>query len=364
MQTTKYPVQAQSALSGSIPEGVSRVLDGGVSCPDLGREDEGGARSALDLIEEHLTDTPSRPFYRKAEACGRLLENWRVPEQWRGVKPGELSYVLKVQPFSQGGYEATIRCLDLDKISQAMEPHRRRGKREAPEEIDAGNVAKAAARAKRKVRQLTRNMCADHLITLTRRESDSREFWNEEQWSAAWDRLCRLLKRVIGSFPYVAILERHQKGNYHLHVAWCGRVNVKQLRKMWEAVAGGRGNCNIDAKHIKVPKGHDRASRISRYISKYIVKSFLDNPRFNKKRYWASRQTLEEARRYVLGALTLDGATEEARRMLGIDWSRFIQTDQRGRPVIRDVFRFPDGGGIWINYLPDVHDPGGGGVPF
>ena len=51
-------------------------------------------------------------------------------------------------------------------------------------------------------------------------------------------------------FPYVAILEKHEKGNYHLHVAWCGRVNVGIVRKMWlAALGGGKGCGNIDAKN-------------------------------------------------------------------------------------------------------------------
>lgn len=89
--------------------------------------------------------------------------------------------------------------------------------------------------------------------------------------------------RMIGEFPYVAILEKHRKGNYHLHVAWCGRVNVGIVRKMWlAALGGGKGCGNIDARKIKVPAGGDRAARIARYISKYVSKHFEDDPRFNK----------------------------------------------------------------------------------
>ena len=358
MQPTKYPVQADSARSGAIPEGVLRHEVGGEVRPPperSGATPVGGRAAPLDLIEGHLTETLTGGRFRRAEACGRLLENWFVPEEFNGPEEGQLRYVLKVQPFESGGYEATCRAIDLHKVARAMEPHRRCGRREAPEDLDEENVARAAARARRKVRHLVRNMKADHLVTFTRREMVEAEFWSEEQWAAAWDRLCRLLKRIIGSFPYVAILERHQKGNFHLHVAWCGKVNVKLLRRSWEAVAGGRGQCNIDAKYIKAPHGHDRASRIARYISKYVTKSFLDNPRFNKKRYWASRQTLEEVRRYVLNALEISGALSEVQQLLGLDWSRFLQADCGGQIRMRNFFPFPCGGGLWINYLPDVH---------
>lgn len=367
MQPTKYPLSqhesdtAVQVLGGSL----SPISRGDVcSLPGEGCEaaPPGGGRAApLDLIEGHLTDTAMPVSFRRAESCGRLLENWFVPEGFNGVESGQLRYVLKVQPFAVGGYEATCRALDLEKIARALEPHRRTGKRDAPEQLDPDNVARASDRARRKVRLLVRNMKADHLVTFTRRESDPSLFWCEDQWASAWDRACRLMKRIIGPFPYVAILEKHQKGNYHLHVAWCGKVNVKVVRRCWEAAAGGRGACNIDAKNIKVPHGHDRASRIARYISKYVTKSFIDNPRFNKKRYWASRQTLEEVRRYVLNALDLSGAIEEVRRLLGLDFSRFVQKGKYGDLVLRNLFPFPDGGGLWINYLPDVH---GADPPF
>lgn len=60
----------------------------------------------------------------------------------------------------------------------------------------------------------------------------------------------------------MAIPEKAQERNFHLHVAWCGRVNVGIVRKMWlAALGGGKGCGNIDAKKIKVPAGGDRAAR-------------------------------------------------------------------------------------------------------
>ena len=249
--------------------------------------------------------------------------------------------------------------------------------------VSVENQEKAAARAKRKMRHLVRQMMADHLVTLTRSEgpctdkwtraqweawhSGGREAWEKqygafftvEQWAKAWDKFRRLLTRYIGEFPYVAILEEHEKGNYHLHVAWCGRVNVGLVRKMWlAALGGGKGCGNIDAKHIKVPAGGDRASRIARYISKYVSKHFGDDPRYNKKRYWASRQTLEDARRYVLTADTLDGAVEQMRRMLGLDFSKFVRHCPKRGLVHENMFVFPDGSGFWLSYVPELHDPG------
>jgi len=315
-----------------------------------------GRAAALDLIEEHLTYEECSTPYRQGWQGGALLKNWFFPQSWQGVKDDRQNIILKIQPFAKGGYEATIRYLDLGKIGRAMDFEGIRGKRETPDEISVENQIKAAARAKKKMRHLVKNMMADHLVTFTRRELEGSDYWTPEQWAKAWDKFRRLLTRYIGEFPYVAILEKHKKGNYHLHVAWCGRVNVGIVRKMWLAALGGGQGCgNIDAKKFKVPAGGDRAARIARYISKYVSKHFEADPRFNKKRYWASRQTLEEVRRYVLNADTIDSALQEVQGLLGFDFFKRLFLEN-GRITAEDFFFFPDGGGVWWSHVPGLHD--------
>ena len=202
-----------------------------------------GARSALDLIEEHLTDNSTEALYRQGVQGGVLVKSWFFPEDWKGAKEGQ-DFVLKVQPFAKGGYEATVRAVDLEKIGNAMLGGGVRGKREVPDVVPIDNQMKAAAGSKRKMRHLVKNMMADHLVTFTKREAEGSRYWTADQWAAAWDRFRRMLVRVIGEFPYVAILEKHEKGSYRLHVAWCGRVNVGIVRKMCSqrsAVAKGAG---------------------------------------------------------------------------------------------------------------------------
>ena len=367
MQPTKYPLEATPKLLCAYVVGDGTSMDQRADCGACGEDARSasprvGREAALDLIEEHLTYEVAPSPYRQGSHGGALLKNWFFPESWQGVKEDSQNVILKIQPFAKGGYEATVRLLDLGKIGRAMDFDGVRGKREAPEAVSVENQMKAASRAKRKMRHLVKNMMADHLVTLTRREAEGTEFWTPEQWAKAWDKFRRLLTRYIGEFPYVAILEKHQKGNYHLHVAWCGRVNVGIVRKMWLAALGGGQGCgNIDAKKIKVPAGGDRASRIARYISKYVSKHFESDPRYNKKRYWASRQTLEEARRYVLKADTIDGGLREAHALLGCDFSARAVLEN-GKLKLDEVFYFPDGGGVWWAHIPGLHDPGP--VPF
>ncbi len=355
---TEHPSPSILAPLGGLPFRVPDGMEGGDSRPSGMRASAHAGREApLDLIEEHLTDSIFHAGYRRGEHSGKLLDGWNFPSDWAGPPPDGNSFVLKIQPFAQGGYEATVRSVNLPRIGQAMEGLRPVGKREAPEELSVESIMKASARAKCRVRYLCRNMMATHLLTLTRRESEASEFWTPEDWATAWDRLRRLLVRVLGQFPYVAILEQHKKGNYHLHVAWVGKINVQLVRKMWLAIVGAGGG-NIDAKYIKVAPGHDRSSRIARYISKYVSKSFEDNPRFNKKRYWSSKQSLEDARRYVLRALTLDGAMQEIKVLLGLDYGKFLVLSHGQPPKLQNMFMFPDGSGAWINFLPDIHDSG------
>ena len=355
-------------------------MAGGDSCPVRDALAAGAGREApLDSIEGHLTDSIFHAAYRRGECFGRLMESWNFPFDWSGPGEDGTAFVLKIQAFEKGGFEASSRLVNLVKIGGAIEGGGPRGKR-GPREQDMQSVIRASGRAKTKVRQLCRNMLATHMVTLTKQEGPATKQWGPaqwdewdnggrdqwekdhgafmtaEEWNAAFDRFRRSVVRVIGYFPYVAVPERHRKGNLHLHMAWVGKVPVRLLRKIWLAALGGGGG-NIDAQFIKVPAGHERSSRIASYISKYVTKSFTDDPRFNKKRYWASKQTLADVRRYVLRADTLNAALDEVRRLLGLDYGKFTVME-RGEVKTRNMFMFPDGGGFWINYLPDLHDTG------
>lgn len=307
-----------------------------------------GEAGPLILIEEHLTDNFLESLYQPAFSQGYLLENWMVESGYTAPPDGEKTPVLKVQKFEAGGYEATVRMLDLAKIGRAMNRAHRRGKREDPGERDPDSVRKAGARAKRRVRHLVKNMGATNLVTLTRRESaedvEAGRSWTAEQWASAWDRLRRCLVRVIGEFPYVAVLEQHAKGNFHLHVAWVGKVNLNIMRPLWWAIAGGRGQGNVHSQYIKVSRGCARSAVIARYISKYVTKHFEEEGRFNKKRYWASRQDMPAIKRYILNCPDAIEALKERYELMDINL-----TDRH------NFFLFPDGSGWWWNFIPDIH---------
>lgn len=359
MQLTRYRIKSPSRHAYRVPR----------ASPDA-RSALSGREAPLVLIKEHLTEQifPASPSYVVACVGGIDRKGWNVPSAGvsRGCNEFGGNFVAKIQPFDAGGYELSCRSLYLEKIGATMVGVRRMGKRERPETVDRENVLKAAQRAKRRVRHLTRNMGASHLVTFTRRETEATGFASAEQWGQDWDKLRRLIVRAKGEFPYVAVLEKHKKGNYHLHVAWVEapgqKVNLNLVRGCWWAVLGGRGQGNVDAQYIKVRAGVERADRVAKYISKYTTKHFEEEGRFNKKRYWSSKQDMPAVRRYVLNTVTCSQALAVVQNMLGLDLGDYMRKGRDGSVQFDGFFPFPDGSGFWMTYIPDKH--GGAPPPF
>lgn len=373
---TKYtPVTCQKQSLGALrAPGLARLRD----CP--GRV----APLSLDLSTLNGNIAPARSAFRFATVGGEEKQGWNVPQE--GVQLGANEYgenfVLKIQNFAAGGYEMTCRSVDLEKVGRSMCGNRKKGKREAPQTPDPENAMKAASRAKKKVRHLVKNMGATHLVTFSLREgpntrawragdwenwgnagreaweADNGAFCTPEGWAALWDRVRRMMVKVKGDFPYVAVLEQHKKGNFHLHVAWAElpgqKVNLNLVRGIWHAVIGGKGQGNVDVQYIKVRDGLDRSARVARYISKYTSKHFDDTGRFNKKRYWSSRQSLAAPRRYVLNCKTQSDAFKHASLHFGVCLSDYMRVSD-GRLVLEDMFQFPNGAGFWLAFIPGVH---------
>jgi hypothetical protein len=97
--------------------------------------------------------------------------------------------------------------------------------------------AQAISRAKINVRQKVRDLGADRLLTLTKRDgiADLDKVW--ELWTA-FELLVK--RRFKGrSFRYVVVPELHANGTWHLHVAVVGFWNVITLRSLWHRVLTG-----------------------------------------------------------------------------------------------------------------------------
>ena len=271
-------------------------------------------------------------------------------------------YLATVHGFEAGGFEATVRCVDLQALVDArMRP---RGYRKPVEERSEKVMLRAVARAKKTVRHAVKNIGCDHLVTLTTREERN----TPEDLNLQWKRFVRSYRQTTGGdFLYVAIPERHPSNpdHWHLHIAIRGRLKLKLARQLWWSCCGGRGLGNVDVQYIKVgaytngaPKGPlVRAEKIARYISKYMTKDLIFAHRPDKKRYWRSEFDMPSARHYWLrtrpgNSETLTAAlTELVARFGGFDLFRC------------SIFFFPDCSGFWLSYNPDARDSEGSGPP-
>lgn len=153
------------------------------------------------------------------------------------------------------------------------------------------SIAASARRAKTAVRRRCKAMQADALLTLTYRENMQDEKRAQRDFQAFRRRL-----EALGAFPYVATLERQERGAIHLHVAVQHfpallknehGTKVKSynvIRSIWRRVVGA-DNGNID---LTRPRGSNSAHRIASYIAKYVSKA-VGEGHFNKKSYWSSK---------------------------------------------------------------------------
>lgn len=352
---------------------------------DAPRGGHAGGEAALVLIREHLTDIDwPEPSLVPAMCAGEMRPGWFRPSE--GVNHGcnefGENYVVKKQVFSAGGAEFTVRSTDLEKIGRAMEVVRKRGKREAPLERTQESINASARRARKNVRLKTKNMGATHLVTFNVKEgpgvfrwtpsdwddwrnggkeaweSEHGAFLTEQDWAVFWDRLRRMIIKAKGEFDYVAVLEKHAKGNLHLHVAWSEpkgqKVNIGFLRKCWHLVLGAGRTGNVDAKFIKTRAGLERAARVANYISKYIGKRFEEDCRFNKKRYWASKNQLLPVERVIINATNLNSAFEYIANAYGISLSDYMVNGKYGLSF-EDFFEFPEKNGFWLAFIPGKH---------
>jgi len=299
--------------------------------------------SPLDLIKGHLRTNEglgSEPPYIKASRGYQTdndIKNWFIPSQGYDAKKAEY-WVAKVQMFEAGGYELTVTKKDLHALGEMMDLPRIGGKREKGEQKE-NDVASSVKRSKVKIRHLIKSMGCDRLLTLTRKENSPDNYWNIDDWAAAWKAFNRLCSKAGVNLQYVAVLECHKKGNYHLHAAIVGKISVNVIRKIWLLQTGGKGTGNVDISMRRNCTVYERRAGLAKYVSKYITKQ-LGHVEFNKKRYWSSRHKLPKPNRYVLRSEDLDNSFFEIAEFLGLNPLAMSQK----------VFLFPDGGGLFFSF--------------
>lgn len=143
-------------------------------------------------------------------------------------------------------------------------------------------------RARRTLRERAWMLRVDRLLTLTKRNkfSDRDEAW------LCWKSFTGHARRFWGrKFQFIVVIEPHQIGGYHLHVALSGYFDVGILRRLWMKALGGKGNesgskspGNVDISGaVSSPRSR---TRIASYIAKYLGKDV--DALFRSRRSFAS----------------------------------------------------------------------------
>ncbi|TCK37158.1 hypothetical protein B0G84_6213 [Paraburkholderia sp. BL8N3] len=218
--------------------------------------------------------------------------------------PFSEEYIVRTQRFPDGQQEVVAFSTRVQRHFQdlRLRPRGVRGEREALQGESEHDVSAKAdksrrtsiERSKRMIRQRCKAIRADRMLTLSSRANETRL----EVWARWWDAFRRRLGK-LQDFHYVAVLERQQRGAWHIHIAVNGRQNWKLLRSIWLSVIARDGTDGAVNDSISGFKrqcifrklgGKGRAMRhlIATYIAKYCGKGAHDVG-FNKKRYWTSR---------------------------------------------------------------------------
>lgn len=290
----------------------------------------------------------------------RIEENWAGGESPVpfGVVPdvpaGE-AWRAKVTRFRSGGYEVSAGFVDRERARERWERTQGFGvpcrKRVQGDEPDPDSVRRARQRAATRVRHLAKNLGVSHLLTLsTRQRANTRE-----EMLGYWARFLRLYERVSGDrLAFIAVLERHpsNREHLHLHAAVTSFLPVNRLRRLWYIALGGTGGergtdtpGGVHMRQFRSKEAGRRASRIARYIAKYMTKDTAEE--FNKKRFSASRGASEglEVDSMWLAARGHGEAMYELATLFGLDL------------MPENFWPAPSGRRIWAQVVAGSHDP-------
>jgi hypothetical protein len=162
------------------------------------------------------------------------------------------------------------------------------------------NRERAVRRAKQGVRHLAKAMIVNSLWTLTYRA-------NVQDRALVLKHLDLFRRRVggvLGELRYIAVLEKQERGAWHIHIAThelprtfkVRGQTVKSwdlMRSIWRHIVGPLGG-NFDEAKRRARWGDGRlkpikgAGAIARYIAGYVAKDMHESEAF-KKRYSHSR---------------------------------------------------------------------------
>lgn len=249
-------------------------------------------------------------------------------------------YYARITRFKGGGAEVimkNVRPMAQEKFKEMWEnsfpisykPKVEKSEFEIEEERKA-NHRRAVRNAKQTTRFLVQQMQADRLLTLTYRENVE----DREKVRLDFAKFRRLVANGWKGQPglkdwrYVAVLEKQERGAFHVHCAVKGWQPITFLRRCWYRALG----VSMDAKGSDTPGGINvtpprtdngssrkkewAAVRLASYIVKYMSKTF-DETTTEKNRYWRSKdiQAPEQYRHWLIATNFEDALNELLRHM-------------------------------------------------
>lgn len=206
---------------------------------------------------------------------------------------------------------------------------RKRRTAEEQEQRDKENRQRAAKRSRQRVRWLNKCIAADHLLTFSYRENVT----DRARVASDWQETVRLYRVRYPDWRYVAVLEKQERGAYHMHVAVHGKQDTRWLLRCWLLAIGQPpsevsawlleglklGERSLGAVNVQPPKrrwgGAKKAWQVDKlagYLTKYIGKEF-DEAEKSAKKYWHTKNIDQpEVIRYWLRATSFLEAIIEA----------------------------------------------------
>lgn len=200
---------------------------------------------------------------------------------------------------------------------------------EDQEQRDKENRQRSAKRARQKVRHLIKTIEADHMLTFGYRDNVT----DRERLSRDWKEFSRLFHQRYPEWKYVAVIEKQERGAYHMHVAVCGKQDIRWLLRCWLLSIGQPaeevnqwlihgdklGEKSLGAVNVQAQKrrwgsvsNKWKSGKLAGYLTKYFSKEFSESDKSAKK-YWHSRSIKKPfVRRFHLSACDWSEAVREA----------------------------------------------------
>jgi len=258
--------------------------------------------------------------------------------EWILDEPQEKNYYLNVRKFASGAFEAVLKAvrplkeemidaaIDGCATSSAWLAPRFEKSDEEKERIRQANHSRAVRRAKQNIRWLCKSMEADRLFTITYRENIK----DRELVKKNFKRFLDLVRERFPDWQYVAVLEKQDRGAFHIHCAVKGWQRIDFLRLCWHRALGFKtmqlgenspGNVNVTSPNARFGSRRRewKTNKLAGYITKYLHKTF-DEESSEKRRFWRSKDIQVPVKRmFWVGGADISTAVFSACDLLRLD---------------------------------------------